>query len=78
MIETQKKCPKCDGNLIKGFILDYAHSVIIVPNWHEGSPKKSFWWKTSQPSSDGIPIAAFRCSRCGFIEFYSNEKFKAE
>ena len=76
-MENQVKCPKCEGDMAKGFVLDYAQSAVVVPTWHEGSPKKSFWRITSMPESRGIPIAAFRCSGCGFVEFYSHNHFGA-
>ncbi len=77
MAELSKKCPKCGGVLVQGFILDYTYGGIIAQNWHEGRPQKSFWTGTTRPKSKGVPIAAFRCSSCGFIEFYSREEFEA-
>jgi hypothetical protein len=77
MIEIEKKCPKCNDDMVKGFTLDFSSGAIIVPAWHEGSPKASFWGDTSAPDSVGIPIAAFRCPGCGFVEFYAQEQFKA-
>jgi len=77
MMETPPKCPKCAGDMIRGVILDYTYGAIVVPHWHEGPPKKSFWFGASKPNSEGIPVAAFRCSSCGFVEFYSHQQFKA-
>ena len=78
MTKAQNKCPKCDGDMVRGFILDYANGAIVVPNWYEGVPKKSFWIGTSEPTTEGIPVVAFRCSSCGFVEFYSHKKHKAK
>lgn len=74
-METPKKCPKCSGDMVRGFVPDYGHTAIFTPRWHEGSPKKSIWSGTSMPKSNGIPIAAFWCSSCGFLEFYADKTF---
>lgn len=79
MAETQNKCPKCDGEMIQGFVLDQAHGggILLLQKWFRGSPKRSFWTGISSPATNGIPLAAFRCAECGFIEFYAHGKYKA-
>jgi transcriptional regulator with XRE-family HTH domain len=32
---------------------------------------------TKAPRSNGIPLGAFRCNGCGFLEFYASEEFAA-
>jgi hypothetical protein len=71
-------CAKCKGEMVQGFVPDYSHAAIIVGSWHQGQPKKSFWTGTKVLRSDGVPIGAFRCEQCGFLEFYSDLKFAAE
>ena len=77
MSEDDKQCPKCEGRMAQGFVPDFSHGGAIAGRWNAGSPRKSFfgglkglWY------SDGIPIAAFRCGRCGFMEFYANSGFE--
>jgi hypothetical protein len=77
MGELKNKCPKCDGRMVQGFVPDYSYGARLVSSWHEGPPKKSFWVRTKAPLSEGIPIGAFRCSNCGFLEFYSRDEFAA-
>ena len=77
MTEERLVCPKCQGDMMQGFIPDYSHGAIYVGGWQAGAPKKSFWIKTKAPASGGLPIAAFRCQKCGFLEFYSDAKFAA-
>jgi hypothetical protein len=79
MTNEKKKCPKCQGEMVQGFVPDYSHSAVIVWRWHRGQPKKSFWTRTKVPPlNEGSPIGAFRCEKCGFLEFYSDPKFAAE
>jgi len=71
-------CPKCNGDMAQGFIPDFSYGTCHVGSWHEGQPKKSVWTGTKAPVSGGIPIGAFRCKGCGYLEFYSNECFASE
>jgi Domain of unknown function (DUF6487) len=79
MTTAQMKCPKCTGNMVQGFVPDfYSHSAVIVGSWHAGQPKKSFWTQTTAPRAEGIPIGAFRCEKCGYLELYADPKFAAQ
>ena len=73
-----KRCPKCSGEMAQGFVPDAAHGSTHVARWHPGQPKKSFWTGTKAPFGEGVPIGAFRCQRCGFLEFYCDPRFAAD
>ncbi len=77
MAKAKATCPKCSGTMEQGFIPDFAHSSILVGSWHEKHPKKSFFRRTDASFKDGIPIGAFRCADCGFLELYADERFAA-
>jgi hypothetical protein len=64
--------------MIQGFIPDYAPGAKYVNSWVEGQPKRSWFEGTKVPMGGGIPIGAFRCKGCGYLEFYADEKFAAE
>ena len=74
------KCPKCQEAMVQGFIPDYAHSASqkLVSSWVEGQPKKSWFTGTKVTMERRIPIGAFRCKGCGFLEFFADRKFAAE
>jgi predicted nucleic-acid-binding Zn-ribbon protein len=78
MTSEQKKCPKCAGNMIQGFV-HYSHDIAFVGNWFRGQPKKSFWTGTKgAPHDQGVPTGAFACEKCGFLEFYAGPDFAAQ
>jgi hypothetical protein len=65
--------------MVQGFVPDFfSHGAANVPHWNEGVPEKSFWTRTNARANQGIAIGAFRCNRCGFLEFYAREEFTAQ
>ena len=71
-------CPKCDGLMVQGFIVDRSHGgEIRVSSWVEGAPKKAFWVGTAAPKEKQIPIGTFRCSGCGFLESFASAELGA-
>jgi hypothetical protein len=78
MNNEKRVCPKCKGEMVQGFVPDYSHASIFVGSWQEGQPKKSFWTVDKAPLAKGIPIGAFRCTQCGFLEFYADPDFAAQ
>jgi hypothetical protein len=78
-MKTSTVCSKCNGPMTRGFVPDFfTHGATRVPGWQEGEPEKSFWCGTNADRSSIIPISAFRCDRCGFLEFYANPEFAAK
>ena len=59
------KCPKCDGELIKGFLTD--ETIPSVEGWQG-------WREVDENNrSKGgskSEVKAFSCNNCGFIEIY--------
>jgi C4-type Zn-finger protein len=72
------KCPKCQGAMVQRFIPDYSREAKYVSSWVEGQPKTSLFSHTKVPWGGGIPIAAYRCKGCGYLEFCAHHKFAAE
>ena len=73
----EPQCPKCDGQMAQGFIPDHIPGGRFVGAWHEGQPEKSFWVHTKASDSGGLPIGAFRCKACGYLELYAHNRFAA-
>ena len=79
MIPTPSQCPKCDGKMEQGFILDLTYGGQIVSRWAAGVPRKSYWSGTrAVPDHDVIPVGAFRCQSCGYLESYARREFAAQ
>ena len=78
MTNNKMPCPKCKGEMVQGFVPEYSHKDALLVSWREGQPKKSFWTTTKAPRGAGVPIGAFRCQKCGFLEFYADPKFAAQ
>ena len=74
------RCPKCNGEMVQGFISDYKDwASCRVSNWVEGAPGKSRWFGTVlAPAEKCIPVGTFRCSVCGFLESYAQPEFAAK
>lgn len=73
----QKNCPKCAGNMTKGFVADYTYgsseSTIIQNVWVEGEFEKN-WMGAKVKNKKKFLMTTFRCINCGFLESYATEK----
>jgi hypothetical protein len=72
MMRTNR-CPKCEGAMIQGFILDSADSRRSVSSWIEGIPIKSFLTGVKIGKRKQYSIESWRCGRCGFLESYARD-----
>ena len=77
MSDTPTQCPKCNGKLEQGFVLDVTHGGALVSQWVPGAPAKSFWTGTKVEKEKLIPIGVFRCQVCGFLESYARDEYAA-
>ena len=64
-------CPRCQGSMSEGFILDKTDSRPVVSSWVEGEPVKSMWTGIRLSGRKRIEIQTFRCRRCGYLESYA-------
>jgi hypothetical protein len=68
-------CPKCKAELSQGFVVDSTYGGRLPSQWAPGPPDKSIWTGTKLPAEGIIPIAAFRCPGCGYLELYARHEF---
>ena len=66
-------CPKCQGSMSVGFILDATDSWSKVTSWVEGAPVRSMWAGVKLGKKAKYEIQTWRCTRCGFLENYAKE-----
>ena len=72
------QCSKCKCEMAQGFVADYSMAAALVTSWHSGHPEKRLVGHTKAPRAEGVPIGAYRCQTCGFLEFYADPKFAAQ
>ena len=63
-------CPKCQSIMAEGFVAAEKYGMPTVSSWIEGAPRKG-WWGDVKTSGKPIPIATWRCQRCGYLENYA-------
>ena len=67
-----RACPKCQGRMTEGFIVDSGdYGAATVSTWQGGAPRKSFWTGLKQDKKAQMQVATWRCDRCGFLENYA-------
>ena len=79
MTQVAMSCPKCHGEMVPGYVLDFTPIGNRVSKWNDGPPKKAGWAGIAgiKDSASQIPISTFRCQSCGFLESYAREEFAA-
>jgi Domain of unknown function (DUF6487) len=77
---TYPKCPKCQGEMEKGYIADFKEGAgaiegagAVVSRWVEGEPEKSFWTGVKLRDRKQKEIKTYRCVGCGYLESYALE-----
>ncbi len=77
MNQSTISCPKCKGEMVQGYVLDFTPVGARVRQWNSGAPKSPAW-AVIRDSITQIPIGTFRCQSCGFLESYAREEFAAK
>lgn len=74
-METMKAiaCPDCGVEMEAGFIPDH-YAQTIRSHWHPGpGTETTFLGNLKLDGVAMIPIAAYRCPRCGLLRQYANK-----
>lgn len=74
------KYPKCNYEMEQGYIPDHMTQFFAgIKSWHKGKPRRAFLGGGIKSFfGGGVPIGAYRCTDCGYLEFYAWNDFKAE
>ena len=70
-MRPSNRCPRCDGSMSPGFIVDKADRSASVSSWQPGEPRKSLWFGVKQSKKEQIEMTTMRCERCGYLEHYA-------
>lgn len=69
---STKTCPKCQGSMETGVMLDKGHGDSLnTTEWLEGEPERSFWSGVKTKGKERLPVRTYRCARCGYLESYA-------
>ena len=69
-------CPKCSGEMERGFILERSLNDYAPNVWVEGPPESSFWTQTKISGKVKRLVESHRCVNCGFLESYATQESK--
>ena len=70
-------CPKCQGPMEVGFVLDYTeHNVPYQQSWIAGEPEHRWGGNVKARGGTKFNVRTYRCSACGFLESFATEPFK--
>jgi predicted nucleic-acid-binding Zn-ribbon protein len=70
MTDKSAGCPKCNGTMEVGFILEGGEGR-FVSEWVEGAPEFSFWTGLKTSNRRKLEVTTYRCARCGYLESYA-------
>jgi hypothetical protein len=67
-------CSKCNKPMELGFIPDSQEGGYRLINWIEGKPTGTEE-SVKYTLEKSVPIGAYRCVGCGYLEFYARPEF---
>jgi len=73
-----KICPKCGHAMTLGFVADKTRGSVELSRWYSGEPKLTFLNGVAIDSVPSLPIGAYRCDGCSFLELYARAEYAAK
>ena len=70
----RERCPKCEGEMEEGFLLDGSQHAVRVAHWAEGAPSYWFLKLLKMKGRRKLPVRTLRCRRCGFLESFASAR----
>ncbi|HYE95965.1 MAG TPA: PF20097 family protein [Rubricoccaceae bacterium] len=68
-----RTCLRCGAEMTEGFLLDEGQSTKNQAVWVDGPPEKSVWGGVKYSKRRKLPLTAYRCVACGFVDLYARE-----
>jgi predicted nucleic-acid-binding Zn-ribbon protein len=65
------ECPRCQGTMERGYIVDEGYGKKVVSSWASGQPERSIWTGLKLRGKEKRDVTTFRCRRCGYLESYA-------
>ena len=71
------RCGKCEGSMTEGFLLENSRHGYRALQWAEGAPDTWLLGILRLRGRRRLPIRAWRCTKCGFLESYADDTGRA-
>ena len=72
MSDFHARCPKCDKPMDRGHVPDTTHGGVLQSSGAPGEPEPRRFIGGIKYRADAlIPLSAYRCPSCGYVEFYA-------
>jgi len=72
MADFHPRCPKCEKSMEQGHTPDRAHGAVRESAWAPGpAVEQRFFGGIKYKANAMIPLSAYRCPSCGYVEFYA-------
>ena len=66
------KCLRCGSEMALGFLKDGQHGNVDVARWIEGEVRRGFFGGVKMPPHrDQLPVQAYRCRKCGWLDLFA-------
>ena len=68
MLDLDLKCLRCNSAMERGYLPDRGHADSMkIAEWVSDAPEQR-WWGLRTTGHQQIPLSAYRCSQCGYVE----------
>ena len=72
MDDIDLRCPKCAKPMDRGHVPDAAYGAVLQSSWAPGKAEPRRFLRGIKYQADAlIPLTAYRCPTCGYVEFYA-------
>ncbi len=65
---SHRTCPRCDGMMETGFLLDAHGRSVQQCLWAEGE-----MWVHMLEGKRRLPVSTYRCTDCGYLESFAHD-----
>jgi hypothetical protein len=69
-MELSSNCPKCNGHMERGFVVDHD-KFPTMSEWTEGEAPVQYSIWSGAIKGVTRQVTTYRCTECGFLESYA-------
>ena len=72
MDDQAHQCPKCNGQMERGFLATQVGGGHALGDWVAGDVDRSLWTGIKVKGKTHYRVStSYRCARCGYLELYA-------